>query len=66
MTKLNKLCGRIREICGTQENCARQAGISTHSLSNKLNKKVPFKTDEIKKLCDILAINKEDVHLYFF
>ena len=64
--KLNKLCGRIREICGTQENCAKKVGMSTHSLSNKLNKKAPFKTDEIKKICEILSISKEDIHLYFF
>ncbi len=64
--KLNKLRGKIREICGTQESCAKKAGISTHSLSDKLNKKVPFRTDEIERLCDILSISKEDVHLYFF
>lgn len=66
MKKLNKLCGRIKEICGTQENCAKNIGLSTHTLSKKLNGRTKFNTDEIRRMCDILSIPETEVHLYFF
>lgn len=62
----NKLRGRIREICGTQNNFAAELGIGRVSLSQRLNNQAEFSQDEIYKACEILHIAKEDIPVYFF
>lgn len=62
----SKLLGKITEEYGTQYNFAKAMGLSEHSLSVKLNNKVPWKTTEIVKAMELLNINSSDVSTYFF
>lgn len=62
----SKLLGRITEKYGTQYNFAKAMGMSEHSLSVKLNNKIPWKTTEIVKATELLNINTHDIPSYFF
>lgn len=62
----NKLRGRIREICGTQEEFSKLLGISRTSLSQRLNNILNFSNKEILKACQILKIKTEEIPAYFF
>lgn len=62
----NKLRGRIREIFKTQSAFAKAIGMSTTSLSAKLNNLVEFSQNEIEKAVELLKIDKEDIPVYFF
>ncbi|MCW4388788.1 MULTISPECIES: DUF739 family protein [Limosilactobacillus] len=62
----SKLLGKITEKYGTQYNFAKAMGLSEHSLSVKLNNKVPWKTTEIVKAMELLNIDSSDVSAYFF
>lgn len=61
-----KLRGKIKEVCGTQDDFARKLGIGRVSLSQRLNNLSEFSQDEIYKTCDILGIEKEEISVYFF
>jgi transcriptional regulator with XRE-family HTH domain len=61
-----KLRGKIREVFGTQEAFAEAMGISTVTLSQRLNNKVEWKTNEIAMACELLGIPLEEVAAYFF
>ncbi|WP_288638877.1 DUF739 family protein [uncultured Lentilactobacillus sp.] len=62
----SKLLGRIVERYGTQYNFAQAMGMSEHSLSGKLNNKVPWKTTEIVKMTELLDLKTSDIPSYFF
>jgi transcriptional regulator with XRE-family HTH domain len=62
----NKLRGKIKETCGTQDRFARRLGIGRVSLSQRLNNQLEFSQDEIFKSCDILGIDANDIPAYFF
>lgn len=62
----NKLRGRIKEICKTNEAFAKRMGISLASISQKLNNKSQWTQPEIFKAVDILCINCADIPAYFF
>jgi len=62
----SKLKGRIREIFNTQSAFAEAMGMSTTSLSAKLNNKIEFSQKEIDKASDLLKIKKEEIPVYFF
>ena len=62
----NKLRGRIREVFKTQSAFAKAIGMSTTSLSAKLNNLVEFSQNEIEKAVELLKIDKEDIPVYFF
>lgn len=62
----SKLKGRIREIFDTQSAFAEAMGMSTTSLSAKLNNKIEFSQKEIDKASDLLKIKKEEIPIYFF
>lgn len=62
----NKLRGKIKEVCGTQDTFAEKLGIGRVSLSQRLNNQLEFTQNEIFKACDILKIDLEDVSAYFF
>ena len=62
----SKLNGKIVEVCGTQANFANLMGISTRTMSLKLNNKIKFKQDEIQKAITILHLNSRDISTYFF
>lgn len=61
-----KLRGKIREVFGTQEAFADAMEMSTVTLSQRLNGKVEWKTNEIAKACELLGIPLNEVALYFF
>lgn len=60
------LLGRIVEKVGTQAELARQIGLSERSLSLKLNNKVGWKQEEIRKVADVLEISSDEISYYFF
>ena len=62
----SKLKGRIREIFDTQSAFAEAMGMSTTSLSAKLNNKIEFSQKEIDRAVDLLKIEKENIPAYFF
>ena len=49
-----------------QEDLAKKIGINAATFSQKLNGKANFKQAEIKKICDILKINADEIGIYFF
>lgn len=62
----NKLRGKIREVCGTQDNFAKLIGISRTSLSQRLNNALDFSTCEMLTACEVLGIDTKEIPLYFF
>lgn len=62
----SKLKGKIREVCGTQEEFAQKIGIGRVSLSQRLNNYLDFSQNEIKKACEVLGLNDSDIPTYFF
>lgn len=62
----SKLRGKIREIFKTQSAFAEAMGMSSTSLSAKLNNNVEFSQKEIDRAVDLLKIEKEDIPAYFF
>lgn len=62
----SKLRGKIREVFGTNESFAKEIGKNPASISAKLNNKSPWTREEIEKTCEVLGIQIEEVHLYFF
>lgn len=63
----NKLRGKIKEVCGTQEVFAEKIGIGRVTLSQRLNCQSEFSQDEILKACDVLNLDIEkEIPIYFF
>lgn len=61
-----KLRGRIKEVFGTQEAFAKAIGISSVSLSQRLNNMLEFTQEEIFNSCEVLSIPLTDMMSYFF
>lgn len=61
-----KLRGLMVEKEITQDEIAKNIGISSSSLSQKLNNKVEFSSSEIYKTCDLLGISHSLISEYFF
>lgn len=62
----SKLRGRIRQLYGTETKFAAVIGMSTVSLSAKLNNKVGWSESEIMKCLELLKIPLKHVTEYFF
>lgn len=62
----SKLLGRITEKFGSQAALANRIGWAASALSNRVNNKIHFDTDEIMLLCEVLDIDPRDVEQYFF
>ena len=62
----SKLSGKIKEVCGTQDNFAKMLGIGRVSLSMRLNNKQDFTAPEINRSCVILNIPLSEIPDYFF
>ena len=62
----SKLLGRIKEFGFTQKTLAKGIGISSSTLSAKLNNKNAFTVTEIACICRVLDISKLEVGKYFF
>ena len=63
--RYDKLRGKIKEVCGTQDMFAEKLGIGRVSLSQRLNNQLEFSQDEIFKSCEILKIDLSDMREYF-
>lgn len=61
-----KLRGKIKEVCGTQDSFAEKLGINRVSLSQRLNNLLEFTQNEIYKSCEILGIELDEIPDYFF
>ena len=61
-----KLKGKIKEVCDTQEKFAELMGLSTVSISKKLNNTGLWNQKEIDKACSILNIEPSNISDYFF
>lgn len=62
----DKLLGKIKEVCKTQDVFADKMGISRVALNLKLNNKADFKAREIKRACRLLGIPEKEIPNYFF
>lgn len=62
----DKLLGKIKEVCKTQDIFACKIGISRTVLNCKLKNKADFKAREIKKACAVLGIPISEIPEYFF
>jgi DNA-binding transcriptional regulator YdaS (Cro superfamily) len=62
----SELRGRICAVFGTQAAFAESLGISSCSVSKKLNGRSEWTADEIRKTCAILSIAPEEITHYFF
>lgn len=62
----NKLRGKIKEVCGTQDNFAKAIGIGRVSLSQRLNNVLDFSNAEILLACKVLGIDTKEIPIYFF
>ena len=62
----SKLKGKIKEVFGTQVVFAEAMGLSSVSVSDKLNNKTSWTQTEIQTACDILDIKPAEIPIYFF
>lgn len=62
----DKLRGRIIEKYGSQEKFAEVIGISSNSMSKKMNGKIGFSQKDIVKWSELLDIDKAEISSYFF
>lgn len=62
----SKLRGRIRERYKSQAAFAEAIGKSVCSVNLKLNGKVEWSAQEIRKACEVLDIAPADIPQYFF
>lgn len=62
----SKLRGKIREVYGSERAFAEHVGISSVSLSSKLNGKTRFSQDDIRNYAYALNIIGDDIGSYFF
>lgn len=63
---LEKLKEAIRASGYKQDYIANCIGISPKCLSERVNGKVKWKTEEAKKFCRVLRLSKKDMHSIFF
>ncbi len=62
----SKLRGKIREKFNTESAFAEAMGMSSPTLSAKLNSKVCWTDQDIVKACGLLDIPFEFIPVYFF
>lgn len=62
----SKLCGKIREVFGTQSNFAKEVPMNEATLCNKLASKVDFSQKEMNRTCDLLHEPYSMIPIYFF
>lgn len=62
----SKLRGKIKEVYKTESSFARALGISSVSLSKRLNNQIGFDSPEMHHACELLSIPLEEAPKYFF
>lgn len=66
MFNFDKLLGRIIEKYGTRAAFAEAMGMSAAALSDRLNGKIPWKSEEIIRAVDLLDLEPAQIGEYFF
>lgn len=66
MYNYSKLLGLMREKGITQEELAKQIGISSTTLNKRLKNNSQFQQDEMKKILSTLGLTIEDVVPIFY
>ena len=66
MYDYSKLCGKIREKFGTQGAFANALGISSTTLSYKLNNKIQWTQEEIDRAVELIGESEGKIPAYFF
>lgn len=61
----SELRRRILIYYNTMAEFAEAINLSPTTLSNKLNKKTPWRLDEITLICNTLEISKAEIPFYF-
>lgn len=64
--KYNKLRGRIVEKYGSQGSFAETLGLSSNSISRKLNCKTGFSQEDMRTWGNLLGISQNEYGEYFF
>ena len=62
----SELLVRIKKKGYTQKTISKSIGLTESHFSRKLSGEYPFTQIEIQKICELLAINGEDIAKYFF
>lgn len=62
----SKLRGKIKEKFKTQGAFAKELGISSVSLSAKLNNRVEFSQMEMDRCCELLEFPKDFIPIFFY
>lgn len=62
----DRLRGRIIEKYGSQEKFAEILGLSSNSMSKKMNGKTGFSQKDIVRWSQLLDIDKSEYSSYFF
>lgn len=63
---LRKLRGKIKEVYGNETDFGKEMGWSHSTRTSKLNGDSYLKQDEILRSIDLLDIDADSVHSYFF
>ena len=61
-----KIKSRMKELGYTQTDLAKQMGMATPTICQKINNIRPFSLDEAEQIASILKIKDKDFGLYFF
>ncbi len=64
MINANKLRGKMAEIGLTQAQLAHRIGVSTNTLSRKMNGRIKFTVDEAVSICTVLGIPGSVVDIF--
>ena len=66
MPNTDKIKKRMSEIGMTQAELAKEIGIATPTMCQKINNIRPFSLEEAERVADILKIDDKDFGKYFF
>lgn len=62
----SELEGKIKQYYGTQEEFAKAISMSLSSFNQKINNRVDFSNQTIKKMATLLHIDTDDIGRIFF
>lgn len=62
----SKLIGRIVEKFGSRTAFCGALGKTSEWLSRRLNNQTQFDAEDMSAIIDLLLIDPQDIHLYFF
>ena len=66
MPNTEKLKQRMAQLGITQTELAKEIGVATPTICQKINNVRPFLLDEAEKVAEILKIKNEEFGFYFF